>query len=151
MISNVFLDSAVALTAAWGEEPARTLLRLGEAGAVRLCVSSRVLHEMESAVRRKTPAALGPLAVLLDCCGVAVVPRASAHVVDQARKLVGDQNTAGIVADAGAAGVNYFVTIDRERILHNARLMDTAPFAAGTPDECLAWLQSKFRSVATLL
>jgi len=143
MINRVFIDSGVVLDAVWSEGPARTALRLGEAGAVRLCVSSRVLHEVESAVRRKTPAALGPLAVLLDCCFVAVVPRASTQVVEQAKKLVGDKNTAYIVADAGAAGVNYFVTMDRERILHNARLVETAPFAAGTPHEFIAWLKDR--------
>ncbi|MFH0908215.1 MAG: PIN domain-containing protein [bacterium] len=151
MTSKVFIDGAVALDAVWSDGPSRLMLRLGEAGAVRLCVSSRILHEIESAVRRKTPAALGPLAVLLDRCSVSVVPRAAAHVVDQASKLVNDKNTACIVADAGAAGVDYFVTLDKERVLHNARLADAAPFAAGTPEECISWLRGKLQSVATPL
>ena len=143
MISKVFIDSVVAVDAVWSDGPARMLFRLGEAGAVQLCVSGRVLHEIESAVRRKTPAALGPLAVLLDCCAVTVVPRAATQVVDQARKFISDQNSAYVVADAGAAGVNYFATMDNDRILHNARLMESAPFAAGTPDECIIWLKGR--------
>ena len=143
MTSNVFLDSPVAVEAVWSDGPARTLLRLGEAGAIRLCVSSRILRELEAAIRRKTPSALGLLAVLLDRCAVAVVPRAATHVVEQAVTAVDDRHTAYVVADAGAARVDYFVTLDNERILHNARLAESAPFAAGTPADCLAWLKQR--------
>jgi predicted nucleic acid-binding protein len=145
MTNSVFVDSAVFIEVAWNDGPARTLLRLGEAGAIKLLVSSRVLREVETAIRRMAPADLGPLAVLLDQCGVTVVPRAGTAVVKAATKLIRDRHTAYVVADAGAARADFFVTFDNEQIVNNARLLETAPFAAGSPENCIAWLKEKLR------
>ena len=65
------------------------ILKLGEAGAIRLLVSPQVLEEIEGALRRKAPELLSLLALLLDRSGVEVTPAPSPQVVQDSLALTG--------------------------------------------------------------
>lgn len=57
---SVFLDTSALFAGIWSAEGgARMILKLGEAGAIRLLVSPQVLAEAESALRRKAPETCG--------------------------------------------------------------------------------------------
>ncbi|MFH1926564.1 MAG: hypothetical protein ABIK79_00115 [Chloroflexota bacterium] len=76
------------------------ILRLGEAGAIRLLVSLQVLDEIEGALRRKGPEMLGLLALLLDRSGVEVVPSPAPQTVQHSQALTGLPGDARVLAAA---------------------------------------------------
>ena len=115
------------------------ILKLGEAGAIRLLVSSHVLEEIEGALCRKAPARLGLLALLLDRSRVEVVPRPPPAALERSRRLTDHPGDVQVLAAAWESGPDYFVTLDREHFLGNADLRDTVPFPIGTPGDFLAW------------
>ncbi len=117
------------------------VLRLGEAGAVQLVVSRQVLAELERAIRSKAPHALASLAVLLDRTRVEVAPEPGREVMATCEGLVGHPGDAKVLAVAVASGVDYFVTLDRQHFLSNARLRQAVPFVVGTPGDFLAWFR----------
>ena len=119
------------------------LLRLGEAGAVKLLVCSRVLEELEGALRRKAPAVLGMLAVLLDRSGLEVVSAPGPDTLQYALALTGHQGDAGVLAAALDCGTDYLVTLDRKHFLDNQPLKEAVPFPVGTPGDFLAWYREK--------
>lgn len=119
------------------------ILKLGEAGAIRLLVSPQVLDEIESALRRKAPDMLGLLALLLDRSGVEVVSSPIPEAVQDSQALTGHPGDAQVLAAAWAAGVDYFVTLDRKHFLDNLALRDAVPFPVGTPGDFLAWYQGQ--------
>ena len=60
------------------------ILKLGEAGAVQLWVSSQVLKELENVLRRKAANTLGSLTLILDRSGVNIAPPQNRNFSKQA-------------------------------------------------------------------
>ena len=120
------------------------ILRLGEARAIRLLVSPQVLDEIEGALRRKAPDMLGLLTLLLDRSGIQVVPAPSPEAVEQSRSLTKHVGDAQILAVGWAAGVDYFVTLDRVHFLDNPKIRAAVPFPLGTPGDFLIWYRERF-------
>ncbi len=119
------------------------LLKLGEAGSIQILVSAEVLAEAEVALRRKAPQTLGLFALLLDKSRVKGVSAPELEIVSQCQTLISHPGDAAIVAAAWAAGVDYFVTLDKEHLLNNSILRSGAPFPIGTPGDCLAWYREQ--------
>lgn len=140
----LFLDTSALFAGIWSAEGgARMLLRLGEAGAVQLLVSSQVLQEIEGVIRRKAAQHLPVLAVLIDQSRAVVVPAAPARMVKRCQSLILHSGDARILADAWHNGVDYLVTLDRAHFLDVPGLAGQTPFPIGTPGDCLAWLRGK--------
>jgi len=137
---SAFLDSSALFAGIWSAEGGgRMILKLGEAGAIRLLVSLQVLDEIESALRRKAPDMLGLLALLLDRSGVEVVPSPISEAVRDSQALTGHLGDAQVLAAAQATGADYLVTLDRKHFLDNQTLRNAVPFPVGTPGDFLAW------------
>ncbi|MFB0536919.1 MAG: hypothetical protein ACETWR_18295 [Anaerolineae bacterium] len=120
------------------------ILKLGEAGAIRLLVSPQVLGEIEGALRRKAPDLLGLLTLLLDRSGVEVVPSPAPEAVQESQALTDHPGDAQVLAAAWAARVDYFVTLDRKHFLDNLSVKDAGPFPIGTPGDFLTWYRGRF-------
>ena len=143
-IPDIFLDTSALFSGIWSATGgARMLLKLGEAHAVKLSVSSHVLTEIESVLRRKSPQSLGTLALLLDRSRIAVVSSASESHIVIFQSVVNYTPDAIVLAAAWTAGVDYFVKLDRKHFLNNQQLRDIVPFAVGTPGSCLAWYRER--------
>ncbi len=141
---KVFLDSSALFAGIWSTEGgARMILKLGEAGAIRLLVSSQVLAEAEGALRRKAPDALGLLALLLDRSCAEVVPLPTTEVVERLQRITNHRGDAQVLAAAWSATADYFVTLDREHFLNNPVLKGAVPFPVGTPGDFLAWYRER--------
>lgn len=123
------------------------LLKLGEARAVNLCVSSQVLTEIEGALRRKSPQHLGVLAFILDRSRIQVQPSASAEQFALCQAIINYVPDATVLAAAWQADIDYFVTLDRQHFLGNTQLYHDAPFTIGTPGDCLTWYRDKWRGI----
>jgi predicted nucleic acid-binding protein len=147
LVPDIFLDTSALFSGIWSETGgARMLLKLGEAQAIKLHVSSQVLTEIENVVRRKSPQSLGALALLLNRGRISVCFRPSADHVVKCQSLVEYEPDAVVLAAAWEAGVDYFVTLDRKHFLSNEKLHNTAPFKIGTPGSCLAWYRNQLTS-----
>lgn len=145
---DVFLDTSALVAGIWSDAGgARALLRLGEAGAIRLLVSGLVLAELERVIRRKAPTRLGLLALILDASRVTVVPSAPAETVAVCERTVTYPADAEVLAAAWATNAAYFVTLDRVHFLENEALRKLTPFPIGTPGDCLAWLRQGWMEV----
>jgi len=119
------------------------ILKLGEVGAIRLLVSTQVLDEIESALRRKAPDMRGLLALLLDRSGIEVVPSPMSKVIQDSQALTGHLGDAQVLAAAWATGADYFVALDRKHFLGNPTLRAAVPFPVGTPGDLLAWYRAQ--------
>jgi len=140
---RVFLDASALFAAVWSSEGgARMILKLGEAGAVRLLVSSQVLDEVEGALRRKAPEALGAFALLLDRSNIEVIPLPTDEAIHDCLAITGHRGDAGVLAAALNGQVDYFVTLDRQHFLDNPHLSGFASFPMGTPGDFLAWYRA---------
>ncbi|MBC7264810.1 MAG: type II toxin-antitoxin system VapC family toxin [Chloroflexi bacterium] len=141
---KVFLDSSALFAGIWSVEGgARMILKLGEAGAIRLLVSPQVLAEAEGALRRKAPDALGLLAMLLDRSRAEIVPLPTAEVVERFQPITNHRGDAQVLAAAWSAAADYFVTLDREHFLNNPVLKGAVSFPVGTPGDFLAWYRER--------
>jgi predicted nucleic acid-binding protein len=141
---SVFLDTSALFAGIWSAEGGgRMILKLGEAGAIRLLVSPKVLEEVESVLRRKAPDDLGLLALLLARSGVEVVPSPTPKAVQDSHALIGHPGDAQVLAAAWVVEVDYFVTLDRRHFLDNPVLIDAVPFPVGTPGDFLAWYREQ--------
>jgi predicted nucleic acid-binding protein len=146
-IPDVFLDTSALFAGIWSATGgARMLLKLGEAQAVKLVVSSQVLTEIESVLRRKAPQSLGSLALLLDRSRIQVVSQVPKEQITLCQTIVDYQPDAIVLAAAWIAEVDYFVTLDSKHFLDNQQLHELAPFPVGTPGSCLAWYRSNLLS-----
>lgn len=142
--ARVFLDTSALFSGVWSVEGgARYILKLGEAGLVKVLVSSQVLTEIERALQVKVPHKLGQLALLLHESGVEVVPNPPQQTVQDSLHLIGYAADAQVFAAAWAAGVDYFVTLDRQHFLDNESLRGAVPFPIGTPGDFLAWYRNQ--------
>lgn len=145
---RLFLDTSALFAGIWSAEGgARMLLKLGEAGAVELLVSSQVLEEIEDVIRRKAAELLPSLALLLDRSQAGVVVTAPDEVMERCRLLVSHPGDARILADAWHNRADYLVTLDRAHFLDVPSLTGQVPFPIGTPGDCLAWVRNKFENV----
>lgn len=143
-IPDIFLDISALFSGIWSATGgARMLLKLGEAHAVKLSVSSLVLSEIESVLRHKSPQSLGTLALLLDRSRIAVVSSVSKKHSVTCQSIVNYTPDAIVLAAAWTAGVDYFVTLDRKHFLSNQQIPDVVPFVVGTPGSCLAWYRNQ--------
>ncbi len=137
---SAFLDTSALFAGIWSTKGGgRMILKLGEAGAIRLLVSPQVLDEIESALRRKAPNMLGLLTLLLDRSGVEVVPSPISEAVRDSQLLTGHTGDAQVLAAAWATEADYLVTLDRKHFLENPTLRAAVPFPVGTPGDFLAW------------
>ncbi|MBI1882370.1 MAG: PIN domain-containing protein [Chloroflexi bacterium] len=141
---SVFLDTSALFAGIWSAEGgARMILKLGEAQVIRILVSSQVLSEIENALRRKAPDALGVLALLLNQSNAEVTPTPTLEMVQQSEILTGHAGDAQVLAAAWQAQADYLVTLDRAHFLDNLALREAVSFPLGTPGDFLAWYREK--------
>jgi len=146
---RVFLDTSALFAGIWSSAGGgRMLLKLGEAGAVRLLVSPQVIAEIEGVLRRKAPEMLGLMAVVLDQSGVEVVAAPPSEAVQEHLALIGHLGDAQIWAAAGSVRPDYFVTLDRKHFLDNPDLRAGTPFHLGTPGDFLDWYRAQLSARA---
>lgn len=147
-IPDIFLDTSALFSGIWSASGgARMLLKLGEAQAIKLTVSSQVLTEIESVLRRKAPQSLGSLALLLDRSHIQVVSQVSEGQLTLCQSIVYYKPDALVLSAAWTAKIDYFVTLDSKHFLDNQQLHRLAPFLVGTPGSCLAWYRNLFTSM----
>ncbi len=118
-------------------------MKLGEDAAVIILVSHAVLRETDTAFRRKKPAALPLMSLLLERCNAETVPEPDPDIIQQSQHLTGYAPDALVLAAAWSAGIEYFVTLDREHFLDNPLLRSTVPFIVGTPGDFIAWYRTR--------
>ena len=146
---RVFLDTSVLFAGIWSAEGgARMILKLGEARAVRVLVSSHVLQEAENVLRRKAPDLIGLLALLLDRSGAETVAAPLPDFVQECLALTSYPADALVLAAAKMTAADYFVTLDREHFLNNDALKRAMPFPVGTPGDFLAWYRGRITTIA---
>lgn len=135
---EVFLDSDGVIVGMWSETGAmRQVLRLGEAGVVRLAISSRVLEDLEELIRDRAPEALADTAVLLDRAGVEVLEDPPEDVVDELRSVLTFESDARVLGSALHAGMEWFLTYDWTDYLNNDELQDTVDVRVAPPGDLL--------------
>ena len=146
---RVFLDTSVLFAGIWSAEGgARMILKLGEARAVRVLVSSHVLQEAENVLRRKAPDLIGLLALLLDRSGAETVAAPLPDSVQECLTLTSYTADTLVLAAAKMTAADYFVTLDREHFLNNDALKRAMPFPVGTPGDFLAWYRGRITTIA---
>jgi predicted nucleic acid-binding protein len=144
---RVFLDTSVLFAAVLSATGgSRLILRLAEAGVVRLWVGEWVLQEADGVLARKAPESKALFALLLDRAGVKVGPAPDASARKQAGMVVDYEPDARVLAEALAAGVDYFVTLDCQHLLDTLGGTDL-PFSVGTPGDFLAWLRERMTDI----
>lgn len=141
---DLFLDTSALFAAIWSTTGGgRMILKLGEAKAVQLWVSSQVLSELENVLRRKAAKALGNLTLVLNRSGVRIVPPPEPEFLELSQDILSYQPDAQVLAAAWSAGCDYFVTLDRKHFLDDQQIIQTVPFLMGTPGDFLDWYRSK--------
>lgn len=144
---RAFLDSSALFAGVYSvKDGAYAVLALGTSEAIQVLVSSDVLAEVEEALRRKAPETLGLLALLLERSRVEVVPPPHAETVQKSHNVTRYMADSQILAAAWDAGIDYFVTLDRQHFLDNEQLQGAIPFLTGTPGDFLAWYREQIGS-----
>lgn len=115
------------------------LLKLGEARAVELHVSSQVLTEIDAVLRRKAPEKVKTVALILQLSQIQISPPGNIEHLNQCRQQIEYEPDALVLAAAWRAKVDYFVTLDKKHFLKNQSLKKMLPFLMGTPGDCLTW------------
>ena len=139
---SVNLDTSALFAGIWSSEGgARMILKLGEAGAIQITISSQVLREIENALRKKAPQALGALALTLDRCNAINLPEPSQELVDECNQFVHHPGDAIVLAAAWKSEADYFITLDRRHFIENKALREAAHFYIGTPGDFLDWFR----------
>lgn len=141
--NSAFLDTSTLFSGIWSSSGgARMILKLGEAGAVKLLVSSQVLEELEGVLNKKAPDLVGMLALLLERSGIQVVPSPPKKVLVECMTLVKFPGDAKILAAAWAGKAGYFITLDKKHFLANTALKKVVPFPIGTPGDYISWFRN---------
>ena len=144
--AKVFLDASALFAAVVSESGgARMILKLGEAGAVSLWVGAIALGEADAALARKSPGSKARFALLLHQANVQVGQAATPDALSLAGSVVDYAPDAQVLAEALAAGADYFVTLDKRHLLGNPRA-GRLPFPVGTPGDFLAWYRERLAS-----
>ncbi len=147
---RIYLDTSAILAGIMSARGgSRTLLRLGEAGAISLLTSSLALKELEHVLRERVPESLGALALLLDRADFTIVEPPSEEHLAATRPLVDHPGDAAMLAAALNQKPAFFVTLDEQHFLGDPQLSTTIPFPIGTPGECVEWIRRRFRSLAS--
>ncbi|HKZ54741.1 MAG TPA: PIN domain-containing protein [Anaerolineales bacterium] len=140
----VFLDTSALFAGIWSATGgARMILKLCEAGVIRLVASPHVLQELEGALRRKAPETLGLFALLLDRSRLEVTAPSSEESLKKALALTGHAGDARVLAAALDIGVDFLVTLDQKHMLEATALRSAMPFLVGTPGDFLGWVRGK--------
>lgn len=143
---RVFLDTSVLFAAVISRTGgSRLILKLGEAGAVRLWVGQQVLQEADRVLARKAPGSQALFALLLDRAQVSVGPEPHETALVQSKAAVDYPPDAHVLAEALAAEVDYLVSLDRKHLVGNPRA-SALPFPVGTPGDFLAWFRDRLTS-----
>jgi predicted nucleic acid-binding protein len=141
---RIFLDTSVVFAAILSPDGgARLLFRLGEAGVIKLLVGPNVLRECEDVVRRKAPASLSTLAVLLNTARVETLAAPTSQEVAFARTIIEYEPDAHVLAEAIHANPDWFITHDKKHLLKN-RDETGLRFRIGTPGELIQTLKDNF-------
>lgn len=139
---RVYLDTSALFAAIWSSEGgARMILKLGEVGAIQITISSQILKEIESALRKKAPQALGALALTLDRCNAISLPEPSQELIDECNQFIHHPGDALVLAAARKSELDYFITLDRKHFIENKALRAAAHFHIGTPGDFLDWFR----------
>ena len=139
---KVFLDTSALFSAVHSETGgARLILKLGEAEAISLWVGPWVLREAEGVLNRKSPGSKGYFALLLDRSKVQVGREADETALHEAQAVIAYLPDAQVVAEALTAGVDYFVSFDRNHLVGNPKAT-TLPFPIGTAGDFLKWYKA---------
>jgi predicted nucleic acid-binding protein len=143
-VRKLFLDTSVIFSAVLSETGgARKLFRLGEAGVLQLVVGSNVLRECEDVIRRKVPASLPKLAYLLELGMVKIAPQSTDAFIEQATAIVVYKPDAYVLAEAIAAGPDWFITHDKTHFLR-VKPDSNLAFRIGTPGDLIQSLEDEF-------
>ena len=119
---RVFLDSSALIAAILSpreDSASRQLLRLAEAGVVDLRASREVLRDAEYLIRKRNPALLTLLALLLEQANVTIVPDPQAETIEQCLEMTGYRPDARVLAAAVECDTDVFATYDAEHFLQN--------------------------------
>ena len=144
-IARAYLDSSALFSGVWSAEGgARMILKLGEAEAVEIMISSQVLAEVEGALRKEAPGTLGALALILERSNAKILPDPSKELIKACEKLVNHPGDARVLASVWEVEIDFFVTLDRKHFIENQALKKGAPFLIGTPGDFLAWFRGRF-------
>lgn len=142
--TSVFLDTSALFAGIWSKQGGgRLILRLAEAGAIRLVLSSQVISEIEGAIKRKAPDLMGLLAYLLDRSEAEVIREVENKHLRTCRSLTDHPADARILAAAWTGGIEYLVTLDRKHFLGNSTLGKKVPFEMGTPGDFISWYRER--------
>jgi predicted nucleic acid-binding protein len=140
---KVYLDTSALFSGIWSDTGgARLVLKLGEAGVVRLLVGSIVLSEIEIVIRSKALELLGVLALVLDRSNIQVVRSTSPETHQHILTFLQHTGDAHVLAAAWDKEVDYFVTLDRKHYIGNEPLKDVVPCVMGTPGDFLTWYRT---------
>lgn len=141
---SVFMDTSVVFAAGLSSTGgARKLFQLGEAEILQLFIGPNVLRECEAVVRRKAPASVPTLALLLNVGRVETSRAPQAQQIEAARALVSYEPDAYVLAEAITAGPDWFATHDKEHFLKEIPAA-SLPFQIGTPGDLLRILKDRF-------
>jgi predicted nucleic acid-binding protein len=144
--AKVYLDTSALFAGIWSAEGgARMVLKLGEAGAIKILLSHQVLTEIEAVVRKKAPRLLGALSILIERTNAEIVPSPEEPTLNRSRGFVSHPGDVLVIAVAWEARVDYFVSLDRIHFLDNQLLRKAVPFPIGTPGDFLTWLREQFQ------
>ena len=120
------------------------ILKLGEAEALQIMISSPVLTEVERALQKKAPGTLGALALILDRSNALILPDPKKELIKACENLVNHPGDARVIASVWETEIDFFVTLDRKHFIENQALKKEAPFLIGTPGDFLAWFRGRF-------
>jgi len=136
---EAFADSDALIVGLWSDTGAmRQILRLGEAGVVRLVTAPRVLREVEDVVREAAPEALADVAVLLNRARVEVLEPASAAAVEALDSRLEFESDAEVLGCAIDHDLDWYLTYDWTDYLNNDELRRSVRPRIAPPGEFLA-------------
>jgi predicted nucleic acid-binding protein len=133
---RVFLDTSVWVAGIASERgAAREILRLAEAGLVRVVASERVLVELDRVIAAKLPEFNQDLRSFIARVHPEVMEDPKRHDLQPYRGLI-EEGDVDILAAADLAGVEYLVSWDRRDFL-KAAVRDAVKCAVVDPGEYL--------------
>ena len=119
------------------------ILKLGEAEALQIMISSPVLTEVERALQKKAPGTLGALALILDRSNALILPNPKKELIKACENLVNHPGDARVLASVWDVEIDFFVTLDRKHFIENRARKKRAPFLIGTPGDFLDWFRGR--------
>lgn len=141
---KVFLDTSViiaAMLSPWGVS--RQVFLLGEAGLLDLLVGPNVMREADAVVRRKVPASLPQLALLLDAARVGTSHEPGRSQIEMAQQHVDYFPDAIILAETLTANPDWFITHDKTHFLsqiNNTQMV----MKIGTPGDLIVFIREMY-------